>query len=30
VDGKPLNELIPSKGMRLTEALRIAAQVADG
>ena len=29
VDGKPLNELIPRKGMRLTEALRIAAQVAD-
>jgi eukaryotic-like serine/threonine-protein kinase len=28
VDGKPLNELIPRKGMRLTEALRIAAQVA--
>jgi serine/threonine protein kinase len=29
VDGKPLNELIPRKGMRLTDALRIAAQVAD-
>jgi len=29
LDGKPLNELIPRKGMRLTEALRIAAQVAD-
>jgi len=29
VDGKPLNELIPRKGMRLTEALRIATQVAD-
>src|ERR1035437_4431525 len=29
VDGKALNELIPRKGMRLTEALRIAAQVAD-
>src|SRR6202050_1415599 len=29
VDGKPLSELIPRKGMRLTEALRIAAQVAD-
>ncbi len=29
VDGKPLNELIPRKGMRLTEALRIAAEVAD-
>jgi serine/threonine protein kinase len=29
VDGKPLNELIPRKGTRLTEALRIAAQVAD-
>jgi eukaryotic-like serine/threonine-protein kinase len=29
VDGKPMNELIPRKGMRLTEALRIAAQVAD-
>jgi eukaryotic-like serine/threonine-protein kinase len=29
VDGKPLNEMIPRKGMRLTEALRIAAQVAD-
>jgi Tol biopolymer transport system component/tRNA A-37 threonylcarbamoyl transferase component Bud32 len=28
VEGKPLNELIPAKGMRLTEALRIAAQVA--
>jgi Tol biopolymer transport system component/tRNA A-37 threonylcarbamoyl transferase component Bud32 len=28
VDGKPLNELIPRKGMRLAEALRIAAQVA--
>ena len=29
VDGKPLNELIPRKGMRLTEALRVAAQVVD-
>lgn len=29
VDGKPLNELIHRKGMRLTEALRIGAQVAD-
>jgi serine/threonine protein kinase len=29
VDGKPLNELIPRKGMRLTEALRIAVQVSD-
>ncbi|HYW41937.1 MAG TPA: protein kinase [Bryobacteraceae bacterium] len=29
VEGKPLNELIPRKGMRLTEALPIAAQVAD-
>jgi Tol biopolymer transport system component len=29
VEGKPLNEIIPSKGMRLTEAMRIAAQVAD-
>ena len=29
VDGKPLNELIPRKGMRLAEALRIAVQVAD-
>jgi serine/threonine protein kinase len=29
VAGKPLNELIPRKGMRLTEMLRIAAQVAD-
>src|ERR1035438_8879725 len=28
VDGKPLNELIPRKGMRLTEALGVAAQVA--
>ena len=28
VDGKPLNELIPRKGMRLIEALRVAAQVA--
>ena len=28
VEGKPLNELIPAKGMRLTDALRIAAQVA--
>src|SRR5215813_769600 len=27
VDGKPLNELIPRKGMRLTEALRVAVQV---
>jgi len=30
VEGKPLNELIPRKGMRLTEALRVAVQVADG
>ena len=29
VDGKPLNEMIPRKGMRLNDALRIAAQVAD-
>ena len=29
VDGKQLNELIPRKGMRLTEALRVAVQVAD-
>ena len=29
VDGKPLNLVIPRKGMRLTEGLRIAAQVAD-
>jgi serine/threonine protein kinase len=29
VDGKALNELIPRKGMRLNEAMRIAAQVAD-
>ena len=29
VDGKPLNELIPRNGMRLTEALRIAVQAAD-
>lgn len=29
VDGKSLDELIPSKGMRLTLALRLAAQVAD-
>jgi serine/threonine protein kinase len=29
VNGKPLNELIPRKGLRLNEALRIAAQVAD-
>ena len=29
VAGKPLTELIPRKGMRLTEALRIAVQVAD-
>jgi tRNA A-37 threonylcarbamoyl transferase component Bud32 len=29
VDGKPLNALIPRKGMRLTEGLRIATQVAD-
>src|ERR1035441_10152154 len=28
VEGKPLNELIPRTGMRLTDALRIAAQVA--
>src|ERR1022692_1371111 len=28
VDGKPLNELIPRKGMRLTEALRTAAHAA--
>jgi eukaryotic-like serine/threonine-protein kinase len=29
VEGKPLNELIPRKGMRLKQALRIATQVAD-
>ena len=29
VDGKPLGDLIPNKGMRLTEALRVAVQVAD-
>jgi len=29
VDGKPLDQLIPRKGMRLSAALRIAAQVAD-
>ena len=29
VDGKPLNELIPRKGMRLTDALRVAVQAAD-
>jgi serine/threonine protein kinase len=29
VDGKRLDELIPRKGMRLTEALRVAAQAAD-
>jgi serine/threonine protein kinase/Tol biopolymer transport system component len=29
VEGKTLSELIPSKGMRLNEALRIAVQVAD-
>ena len=29
VDGKQLSELIPRKGMRLTEALRVAVQVAD-
>ena len=29
VDGKPLNLLIPRKGMRLTEGLRVAVQVAD-
>ena len=29
VEGKPLTELIPRKGMRLTEALRVAVQVAD-
>src|SRR5947209_7653506 len=28
VDGKPLSELIPRKGMRINEALRIAAQTA--
>jgi len=28
VDGKPLNELIPGEGMRVTDALRIAEQVA--
>src|SRR5260370_33061437 len=28
VDGKPLNELIPRKGMRLTEARRLAVHVA--
>src|SRR5215471_718406 len=29
VDGKPLNELIPRKGMKLNETLRVAALVAD-
>ena len=29
VEGKPLNDLIPSKGMRLTDALRIGTQIAD-
>jgi serine/threonine protein kinase len=29
VDGKPLSELIPRKGMRLSEALRVAVQAAD-
>jgi serine/threonine protein kinase len=29
IDGKPLNELIPRRGMRLSDTLRIAAQVAD-
>jgi len=29
IDGRPLNERIPRKGMAVTEALRIAAQVAD-
>ena len=29
VEGQPLNDLIPPRGMRLTEALSIAAQVAD-
>src|SRR5215471_12221959 len=29
VEGKSLHELIPRKGMRLNEALRVAAQVAD-
>jgi serine/threonine protein kinase/Tol biopolymer transport system component len=29
VDGQPLSELIPRKGMRVTEALRVAVQVAD-
>src|SRR3974390_44047 len=29
VDGKPLGDLIPNKGMRLTEALRIAVQMDD-
>jgi serine/threonine protein kinase len=28
VDGKPLSELIPRKGMRVTEALRLAVQIA--
>jgi serine/threonine protein kinase len=29
IDGKPLSELIPRKGMRLTEALRVAVQASD-
>uniref|UniRef100_Q01RF2 non-specific serine/threonine protein kinase n=1 Tax=Solibacter usitatus (strain Ellin6076) TaxID=234267 RepID=Q01RF2_SOLUE len=29
VDGKPLSQLIPKKGMRLTEALHIAVEIAD-
>jgi Tol biopolymer transport system component/tRNA A-37 threonylcarbamoyl transferase component Bud32 len=29
VDGKPLNELIPRKGMQITEAVRVAMQIAD-
>jgi eukaryotic-like serine/threonine-protein kinase len=29
VDGKPLSQLIPNRGMKLTEALRVAVQVAD-
>src|SRR5205807_10515408 len=29
VDGKPLREIIPRRGMRITEALRIVAQIAD-
>jgi serine/threonine protein kinase len=29
VDGKPLSQLIPKRGMKMTEALRVAVQVAD-